>query len=163
MLQALCCSSSFLSTRFPPRPGRPLSPCPTSVPLVPRALSGREVVFHILTQEDPGLWPSKRKRTQKVMQVTSTWVPTTVPMVGAQLGASPSRQAHSGPRDALSEAPLKDSKQACHCHPHAGCGEQLHIVDCSGVKLAEALREDRPRQQDGACEGGPACWVVKTP
>ena len=29
VLQALCCSSSFLSTRFPPRPGRPLSPCPT--------------------------------------------------------------------------------------------------------------------------------------
>lgn len=91
------------------------------------------------------------------------WMPMTVPMVDAQLGASPSRQSYSGPRDALSEAPLKDTKQAWHCHPHAGCGEQLHIVHCSGVKLAEALREDRSRQQGGACEGGLACWVVKTP
>lgn len=44
------------------------------------------------------LWPNKRKRTQKMMQVTPMWMPMTMPVVDVWLVASSFRQSHGGLR-----------------------------------------------------------------
>ena len=46
-----------------------------------------------------------------MMQVTSMWMLMTMPMVGVELVAPSFRQSHSGLKDALLDAPLKDKKQ----------------------------------------------------
>lgn len=44
------------------------------------------------------LWPNRRKRTQKMMQVTPMWMPTTMPAVDVWLAASSFRQSQGGLR-----------------------------------------------------------------
>lgn len=42
------------------------------------------------------LWPNRRKRTQKMMQVTPMWMPMTMPVVDVWLVTSSFRQSHGG-------------------------------------------------------------------
>lgn len=44
------------------------------------------------------LWPNRRKRTQKMMQVTPMWMPMTMPVVDVWLVDSSFRQSHGGLR-----------------------------------------------------------------
>lgn len=46
------------------------------------------------------LWPNRRKRTQKMMQVTPMWMPMTMPVADVWSVASSFRQSHGGLRAA---------------------------------------------------------------
>lgn len=76
-------SELYSPPRAPPAPGRP-TPGQGSPPPWPST--------HL------PLWPNRRKRTQKMMQVTPMWMPMTIPVVDIWLVASSFRQSHGGLR-----------------------------------------------------------------
>lgn len=97
------CSNSLASTCFSSRPSWPPSPRFTPFRVrIPGSLwlrgpwGGESWFSTSLHRRTLPLWPNRRKRTQKMMQVTPMWMPMTMPVVDVWLVTSSFRQSHGG-------------------------------------------------------------------